>query len=65
VQIEIDPASDKNAKKVHLSVPPPLDQTKPGCHGNPTSAAPPTPVRSHGAGSPVTHPGKGGCGPHA
>src|SRR4029077_19849442 len=32
-----------------------------GCHGNPTSAAPPVPVRSHGAGSPVSHPGKGGC----
>jgi sigma-70-like protein len=36
-----------------------------GCGGNPTSAAPPAPVRSHGAGSPVTHPGPGGCGPHA
>ena len=35
------------------------------CHGNPTSAAPSTPVRSHGDGSPVTHPGKGGCGPNA
>jgi hypothetical protein len=32
-----------------------------GCHGNPTSAAPPVPVRSHGGGSPVSHPGKGGC----
>ena len=32
-----------------------------GCHGNPTSAAPPVPVRSHGSGSPVSHPGKGGC----
>jgi DNA-binding CsgD family transcriptional regulator len=36
-----------------------------GCHGNPTNAPPSTPVRSHGDGSPVTHPGKGGCGPHA
>lgn len=51
-----------------LSVPPvPVTVTPPtlpglrGCHGNPTSAAPPTPVRSHGGGSPVTHPGKGGC----
>lgn len=33
-----------------------------GCSGNPTSAAPPVPVRSHGHGSPVTHPSKGGCG---
>jgi RNA polymerase sigma factor (sigma-70 family) len=36
-----------------------------GCHGNPTSAAPATPVRSHGGGSPVSHPGRGGCGPHS
>ena len=36
-----------------------------GCHGNPTDAPPVTPVESHGEGSPVTHPGKGGCGPHA
>jgi hypothetical protein len=32
-----------------------------GCHGNPTSAAPPTPVGLHSGGSPVSHPGKGGC----
>jgi len=32
-----------------------------GCDGNPTSAAPPVPVRSHGTGSPVTHPDAGGC----
>jgi hypothetical protein len=32
-----------------------------GCHGNPTSAAPPTPVGRHSGGSPVSHPGKGGC----
>src|SRR5438067_13514075 len=35
-----------------------------GCHGNPTSAAPSTPVGSpshHPTGSPVTHPGPGGC----
>lgn len=51
-----------------LSVPPvPVTVTAPtlsgirGCHGNPTSAAPPTPVRSHGGGSPVSHPGKDGC----
>lgn len=38
-----------------------------GCHGNPTSAPPPVPVGARGtqAGAPVTHPGKGGCGPHA
>ena len=40
----------------------------PGCDGKPTNAAPLTPVGPrtvHGAGaSPVTHPGKGGCGPH-
>lgn len=40
--------------------PPTLPGTR-GCHGNPTSAAPPTPVRSQGGGSPVSHPGKGGC----
>ena len=34
-----------------------------GCDGNPTSAAPPVPVRSHGSGSPVTHPDAGGCRP--
>ena len=32
-----------------------------GCDGNPTSAPPPVPVRSHGDGSPVTHPDAGGC----
>ncbi len=32
-----------------------------GCEGNPTSAPPPVPVRSHGTGSPVTHPDAGGC----
>jgi len=35
-----------------------------GCHGNPTSAAPPLPVGprgSHPDGAPVTHPSAGGC----
>ncbi|HXC75479.1 MAG TPA: sigma-70 family RNA polymerase sigma factor [Candidatus Acidoferrum sp.] len=32
-----------------------------GCHGNPTSAAPPVPVGRHADGSPVTHPSAGGC----
>jgi hypothetical protein len=32
-----------------------------GCGGNPTSAPPPVPVGRHSGGSPVTHPGKGGC----
>jgi len=32
-----------------------------GCGGNPTSAPPPVPVRSHGTGAPVTHPDAGGC----
>jgi hypothetical protein len=32
-----------------------------GCHGNPTSAAPPVPVGRHAHGSPVTHPSAGGC----
>ena len=38
-----------------------------GCHGNPTDAPPETPVGTRGPhpGAPVTHPGKGGCGPHA
>ena len=38
-----------------------------GCHGNPTDAPPATPVGPRGShpGAPVTHPGKGGCGPHA
>jgi hypothetical protein len=46
-----------------LSVPLPVTVTSVirGCHGNPTSAAPPVPVRNHGDGSPVSHPGKGGC----
>jgi hypothetical protein len=32
-----------------------------GCGGNPTSAPPPVPVRSHATGAPVTHPDAGGC----
>jgi Sigma-70, region 4 len=38
-----------------------------GCHGNPTDAPPAVPVgpRGRAPGPPVTHPGKGGCGPHA
>jgi DNA-binding CsgD family transcriptional regulator len=38
-----------------------------GCHGNPTDAPPPVPVGTRGPdpGAPVTHPGRGGCGPHA
>ena len=32
-----------------------------GCHGNPTSAPPAVPVRSHSSGAPVTHPSAGGC----
>jgi len=39
-----------------------------GCGGNPTDAPPFVPVGPRGDGpheSPVTHPGKGGCGPHA
>ncbi len=32
-----------------------------GCDGNPTSAPPPVPVGRHSGGSPVSHPGKGGC----
>ena len=63
---ETKPATlKKAAKTVHESGGTPAQASALGCHGNPTSAAPPTPVRSHGAGSPVTHPGSGGCGPHA
>jgi sigma-70-like protein len=40
-----------------------------GCGGNPTNAPPDTPVGPRTApgqgASPVTHPGAGGCGPHA
>lgn len=54
-----------NSKPSHDSLPATVDPSQLGCHGNPTSAAPTTPVRSHGNGAPVTHPGKGGCGPHA
>jgi len=39
-----------------------------GCGGNPTSAPPAVPVGprpGHATGSPVTHPGRGGCGPKA
>ncbi|HEY8816875.1 MAG TPA: sigma-70 family RNA polymerase sigma factor [Candidatus Dormibacteraeota bacterium] len=55
---------------VHEAAPAPTGTTqastgsqhpKRGCHGNPTSAPPPVPVRSHGHGSPVTHPSAGGC----
>jgi RNA polymerase sigma factor (sigma-70 family) len=58
-----------------------LDTTKPankpskqtvvatnGCGGNPTDAPPSVPVGPRGPGphsAPVTHPGKGGCGPKA
>ena len=54
-------------KVLHLAVPvPPLPVSLPGTHGrgcggNPTSAAPGVPVGRHSGGSPVTHPGKGGC----
>ena len=42
---------------------PPTDSnhSSQGCHGNPTSAAPPVPVGRHSYGSPVTHPSAGGC----
>jgi hypothetical protein len=46
----------------------PLETTTNGCGGNPTDAAPTTPVGPRGPiphGAPVTHPGPGGCGPHA
>ncbi len=38
-----------------------------GCHDNPTNAPPTVPVGPRGShpGAPVTHPGQGGCGPHA
>ncbi len=63
---ETTPAAKiKASKPAHDSGATPANPSQLGCHGNPTSAAPTTPVRSHGAGSPVTHPGKGGCGPHA
>jgi hypothetical protein len=45
----------------------PDEQKARGCGGNPTDAPPAVPVGPRGAGphtSPVTHPGKGGCGPH-
>ena len=48
-------------KVLPVTVTPPQLPGIHGCHGNPTSAAPPVPVRSHGGGSPVSHPGKGGC----
>jgi hypothetical protein len=54
---------------VHLSAVPPLPVivTLPrahghrGCGGNPTNAPPSVPVGRHSGGSPVIHPGKGGC----
>ena len=45
----------------------PAAATDPGCDGNPTNAPPAVPVGPRGrhpAGSPVTHPTAGGCGPH-
>lgn len=41
--------------------------SRPGCDGNPTSAAPAVPVAGasgHPTDAPVTHPTAGGCGPH-
>jgi RNA polymerase sigma factor (sigma-70 family) len=55
----------KHSKPAHESSATSADPSQVGCHSNPTSAAPSTPVGAHGGGSPVTHPGKGGCGPNA
>jgi hypothetical protein len=46
--------------------PPPVRTVTPkhtgrGCGGKPTSAPPRVPVGRHSGGSPVSHPGKGGC----
>jgi hypothetical protein len=49
------------ALKVPVTVTPPQLPGIRGCHGNPTSAAPPVPVGWHSGGSPVSHPGEGGC----
>jgi hypothetical protein len=55
------------SNRVVGSAPLPVTGTPPqlpgirGCHGNPTSAAPPVPVGWHSGGSPVSHPGAGGC----
>ena len=62
--VETD-TKQKPSKPVDQASSTPAQAGQVGCQGNPTSAAPSTPVRSHGAGSPVTHPGKGGCGPNA
>jgi DNA-binding CsgD family transcriptional regulator len=48
-------------KALPVTVTPPQQNGSRGCHGNPTSAAPPTPVGRHSGGSPVSHPAKGGC----
>jgi hypothetical protein len=66
----VDPAgATHKSKPTHQgSLTQPVVPTTQGCGGNPTSAAPVTPVGPRGSGphtSPVTHPGAGGCGPNA
>jgi len=65
----VDPAgATHKSKPAHEgSLTQPVTTTQ-GCGGNPTSAAPVTPVGPRGSDqhtSPVSHPGPGGCGPEA
>jgi sigma-70-like protein len=65
----IDPAgATHKSKPTHDSLTQAPATSASGCGGNPTSAAPVTPVGPRGSGSntsPVSHPGPGGCGPYA
>ena len=64
--VEVKARSDKPKPAAAVVAPPPAatHHANHGCGGNPTSAPPPVPVGSKDnppRGSPVTHPGAGGC----
>ena len=65
----VDPAgATHKSKPTHDSVTQAPATSADGCGGNPTSAAPVTPVGPRGTApqtAPVSHPGPGGCGPAA
>jgi DNA-binding CsgD family transcriptional regulator len=61
----VNPAVPLNAAKLKREKSSTRSAGSYGCHGKPVSAALRVQLRAHGAGSPVSHPGRGGCGPHA
>ncbi len=60
IVVEGTTAPDTNPRSVGAASTPDRHQNN-GCDGNPTSAPPAVPVRSHATGAPVTHPDAGGC----